>query len=257
MILTGNIGNASITLGVYSEESRIASASISALLDRSVDEYAVLLKGVLEIAGIDLSKLNGCIFSSVVPPLTGRLAAAVQKLTGLKPLTVGPGIKTGFPIRIDQQTQLGGDIVALAAGLLASRPCPAVSIYFGTATTLVTVDRSGALLGVSIAPGLGLSLDALSARTAQLPRISLERPPAAIGRNTQDAMNSGVVFGTASMLDGMLGRIADELGEPLASVTATGSLAELVVPCCTSDIVIDPDLMHRGLYELYKKQQRK
>lgn len=254
MLLTINIGNTYTTLSVYRDEKQAAGSSVASDCQRTVDEYAAALKNVLNLNGVAEAEIDGCMLSSVVPALTPKIKAAILKLTGVTPVVVGPGVKTGFPLRIDQQTQLGGDIVACVAGALSRYKAPLIVIYFGTAITLSVINSSGAFLGTAIAPGLQLSLDALSQRTAQLPHLTIGPAEGAIGRNTEASMTAGVILGCASMVDGMVERMAEELGAK-PNVVATGSMAELVAPYCKMEIATDPQLLHDGLRWLYHKSR--
>ncbi len=256
MILALDIGNTNITIGCYHGEqlkfiSRMASDS-----SRMEDQYAIELRDILDINGVSAQEIEGSIISSVVPPLTTYIRRAVVKITKTQPLLVGPGIKTGLDIRIDNPASLGADFVAGCVAALDRYPCPSIIIDMGTATTFAVLDTQKTMVGGCIMPGVRISLEALCSRTAQLPQISLEAPRHAIGKNTVDSMASGTVLGAASMLDGMCARMEAELNAP-CTVIATGGLAHLIVPHCSRKVFLDENLLLDGLRMLYQRNQEK
>lgn len=252
MILTIDVGNSNIVLGGWNGEKLQFVSRLKTDRNRMRDDYAVALKGVLELHQVRMAEVEGSILSSVVPQVTEPLVGAVEKLTGKHPLVLGPGLKTGLDIRIDNPSQLGADIVADAVGALAKYPLPLILFDLGTATTIGAIDRHGHYLGGVIFPGVRLGLDALASRTAQLPQIGLEPPRCVIGSNTEQAMKSGAVFGTASFLDGMVARMEEELGEK-ATVVATGGIAHEIVEHCRCDVRYDADLLLEGLRLIYMR----
>lgn len=252
MILTIDVGNSNVVLGGWNGEKLTFVSRMKTDRGRMRDDHAVTLKGVLELNGVRVSEVEGAILSSVVPQVTGPLAGAVEKLTGKRALVLGPGLKTGLDIRIDNPSQLGSDIVADAVGALQKYPRPVILFDLGTATTIGTIDREGHYLGGVIFPGVRLGLDALSARTAQLPQVGLEPPHNVIGPNTVEAMKSGAVYGTASFVDGMVARIEEELGGE-ATVVATGGIAHEIVPHCRCGVVYDANLLLEGLLAIYRR----
>ena len=256
MILALDIGNTNITIGCYNGDrlkfiSRMASDS-----SRMEDQYAIELRDILDINGVCAQEIEGSIISSVVPPLTTYIRRAVVKITKTHPLLVGPGIKTGLDIRIDNPASLGADFVAGCVAALDRYPCPSIIIDMGTATTFAVLDAQKAMVGGCIMPGVRISLEALCGRTAQLPQISLEAPRRVIGKNTTDCMASGSVLGAAAMIDGMCSRIEAELKAP-CTVIATGGLAHVVIPHCTRDSFLDENLLLDGLRMLYQRNQEK
>jgi type III pantothenate kinase len=256
MVLTLDIGNTNISMGAVDEDGIIFSGRLSAVKSRSTDEYAVLLRLIADQHGFDLRAVEGAIISSVVPQLTPVLRDAVKFAAGKTPLVVGPGVKSGLNIRIDDPAELGADFVAAAVAACASYPLPCITIDMGTATALGVLDGNGTYIGGAISPGVMVSLDALAAGTSQLPHVSLEAPAAAIGRSTVSCMKSGLVFGTAAMLDGLIDRFEEQLGQT-ASVVATGDWAEVIIPHCRrNDILIDPELNMRGLWLIWNKNKR-
>ena len=218
----------------------------------TADQYAVTIKNVLSLYTEDAKDIEDCIISSVVPSVASSVSNAVSKLCEIVPLMIGPGVKTGLNIKIDNPAQLGADLVAGAVGALSKYTLPCIVIDMGTATTISVIDKNGSFLGGVIAAGVNLTLKALAENTAQLTSIHIEAPRSVIGSNTVDCMKSGLVYGTAAMLDGLLERIEDELSYP-AAVVATGGLAKEIIPHCNHTIVYDENLLLEGLREIYYK----
>lgn len=252
MILTIDIGNTNTVLGCWREGRLILTVRLHTNRDQTADEYCLLITGLLRNRGIALEELSGGILSSVVPELKKVMKDAMELMTGKAFLTVGAGLKTGLNIRMDNPAQLGADLVVDAVAALSKYKPPLVIFDMGTATTMSVVDGSGAYLGGMIIPGLRLSVDALSARAAQLPYIHLGPPEKFIGSNTIDCMQSGAVYGSALMIDGLIQRTAEELGQPVTAV-ATGGLMAVVHNFCREPLHYDENLMLEGLYLLYKK----
>ncbi len=256
MILAIDVGNSNIVLGGYSQDTLLFTVRVSSDVSKTSDEYAVQIKSVLTIHNIEPEQITGSIISSVVPQITLSLRDALVTLTGQKPMIVEPGIKTGINIRIDNPAQLGSDLLVDSVAAAALYPLPAIVIDMGTATTLGVVDQGNAMLGGAIFPGVRVSVNALSNQTAQLPYISIQSPKRAIGANTIDCMQSGMVFGTASMLDGMIDRFQEELGKK-CTVVATGGLAEEICRHTRHKIHYNPNLLLEGLHIIYKKNTDK
>lgn len=254
MLLTVDIGNTNVTLGVFEGEDLCSTARLATHTDKTPDQYAVEIREVLGLHGMSIDGIDGAIISSVVPSVGSAIADAISLLCGVTPLVLGPGIKTGLNIRIDNPAQLGADLAAGAAGALAKYALPCIIIDMGTATTLTALDRNGCFLGGAIAAGVRLTLQALAGGTAALPLIHPAAPKAVIGRNTVDCMQSGIVYGTAAMLDGLIERMEDELGEP-ATVIATGGLAPQIICHCRKPIVYDEHLLLDGLRRIYDKNR--
>lgn len=255
MILAIDMGNTQIEIGVLRNDDILMSERLSTDQGRTETEYAVLLHTIFELRGIDPKEISGAIISSVVPPLTGIIRRAVKKVTGVDAFLVGPGLKTGLKLMIDDPRTLGADIVVDSVAVSALYGYPAVVIDMGTATTVTYLDREGHYRGGAIIPGLIAATEALISRTSQLPKISFDKPPAAIGRNTVDALKSGALFGQAAMLDGMIERFREEMGEPEAKVVATGGLSDVVVPYCKHPVILDRELMLKGLKLIYEKNR--
>lgn len=252
MILAIDIGNTNIVIGCFKDEKIIFTERLSTNQTATVLEYAISLKNVLEMYEIAQSSVKGAIISSVVPNITRTVSLAVEKIAHTKPLIVGPGIKTGLSIKIDNPAQLGSDLVVGAVAGIAEYKAPMVIMDLGTATTVFVVNKDKEYLGGMIMPGINVSLNSLVGGTSQLPKISLEPPKRIIGTNTIDAMKSGILYSTAGGLDGIIERIEDELGEPVTAV-ATGGLAKVIVPICKHDIILDDELLLKGLRIIYNK----
>ena len=252
MLLAIDIGNTNVTLGGYNGDVLSFTARLSTNADKTGDQYAVEIKDILSLYGQNYEDIEDCIIASVVPAVSSSISAAVSKLCHIVPLNLGPGVKTGINIKIDNPAQLGADLVAGAVGALAEYTMPCIIIDMGTASTISVLDRNGAFLGGVIAAGVRLTLKALCENTTLLPSIHIEAPSSAIGSNTVDSMKSGLVFGTAAMLDGMLERIEDELNEP-ATIVATGGLSKEIIPHCKKKIIYNENLLLDGLREIYEK----
>ena len=255
MVFTVDIGNSNIVIGVIKDREVLFVERVSTDIGATALEYAVIFRSALEMHRIPLDGIDGSIISSVVPPLTVMVNEAILKLTGTEALVVGPGIKTGLHIAIDNPAQLGADMVVGAVAAIDKYPLPQIVIDMGTATTISAIDENGKFLGGTIGPGMRTALDSLVSNTAQLPNIGFEAPPHVIGKNTVDSMKSGVLFGNAAMLDGMIDRIEAELGRP-ATVIATGGLAQFIIPLCRHEIIYDEQLLLAGLALLYDKNTR-
>lgn len=252
MILAIDIGNTNITMGGYVGDKIQFISRLATDPRRTADQYAVELYDLMRISGFSATDTEGCIIASVVPTVGSSISEAVSKLTGVKPIVLGPGVKTGINIKIDNPAQLGADLAAGAAGALGKYPMPCIIIDMGTATTLSVMDENGAFLGGVIAAGVGLTLNALTHNTALLSEIPIEAPQNAIGRNTVECMQSGLVFGTAAMIDGMVNRIEGELGKE-CSVVATGGRAAQIVSHCKKQMILDDNLLLDGLIKIYSK----
>ena len=252
MILAIDIGNTNIVLGCMEHDRILVEARMATDLLKTSDQYCVELKNLLNLYEIDPKSVEGVIISSVVPPVLNSCKTAVRKLTGKTPMIVGPGIKTGLNIRMEHPTEVGSDLIVAAVAAIAEYGAPLLLVDMGTATTITAIDADGAFVGGCICPGVKISMDALTGRTAQLPGISLDEPQTAIGKNTRDSMRSGIMFGSAAMLDGLLDRMEAELGTP-ARVIATGGIAKFVIPLCRREILYDRCLMLKGLRLLYKR----
>lgn len=254
MILTIDIGNTNIILGGFDEDTLCFSSRISTDINKTEDEYAACIKSVLSLYGVDPSDINGAIISSVVPPLNDAIKKAISFLFSVEALVVGPGVKSGINIHCDTPSSVGSDIICACVAVKKLYSLPALIVDMGTATKISLLDKNGTFVGVSIAPGVTMGLNALSEDTAQLPKISLSDPSAVIAKNTVDSMKSGVVFGHASMIDGMIERINEELGDE-PSVYATGGLAHDIMKHCKHSFTLDEHLVLKGLNIIYGKNK--
>ena len=252
MILTIDVGNTHTILGAYSKDNLIFTSRISTDKRKTQDEYAVAIRDVLSLYSTISNEVRGAIISSVVPQVSGLLEGAIESLFGCKVFVVGPGVKTGLNIKIDNPAQLGADLVCVSVAAQCKYPLPSIVFDLGTATTISAITKSGEMVGGSIIAGVGTALNALSQGTAQLPQISLKGDVSVIGSNTVDCMRSGEIIGTAAMIDGMISRYKEVLGED-ACVVATGGLASSIVPHCREKITVDDNLLLDGLYTIYKK----
>lgn len=255
MILTIDIGNSNIVIGGVQEDQICFEARLRTDATKTSDEYCIDLKILLDVYHICAEQIEGSIIASVVPQVLNSMQTAVKKLTGLQSLVVGPGLKTGLNIRIENPNQTGADLVVGCVAALREHKPPMIVVDMGTATTMVVLDQSGALIGGCICPGVKISLDALTERTALLPGLQLDQPKKAIGRNTIDCMRSGIMMGTAAMLDGMIDRMEQELGCE-TTVVATGGVSRFVLPLCKRSIIYDKDLLIKGLAALYRDNKR-
>ena len=256
MILTVDIGNTNIVLGGVRDQDIVFEARLKTDATKTSDQYCVDLKILLDVYGIAANDIEGAIIGSVVPQVLNSFQTAIKKLTGKTSLVVGPGLKTGLNIRLENPGQTGADLVAADVAALREHKPPLIVIDMGTATTMSVLDQSGAHIGGCIIPGVKISMDALTDRTALLPGLQLDQPKAAIGRNTIDAMRSGIMMGTACMIDGMVQRFQEELGYK-TTVIATGGIAKFIIPMCKTPIIYDKDLLIKGLAALYRDNCRK
>lgn len=249
MILAIDIGNTNIVVGCCEDNKVSFVERISTNHSSTELEYAISLKTILELYNIDFAAIDGAIISSVVPAVTTTMKRAVKKITGNNALIIGKGVKTGLDIVIDNPSQLGSDLIVDAVAGIEEYGAPLIIFDLGTATTISVVNKNKQYIGGVIMPGMGISLNAMVSGTSQLPRISLDEPGDVIGTNTINSMKSGILYGTASSMDGMIERIKAEIGE--CTVVATGGLAGSVVPLCKNEIILDDELLLKGLMRIY------
>ncbi len=254
MLLAVDIGNTNITLGVYEEQILLFTARLATDNKTTADQYAIYLKNILELHGCGHVDIEDCIIASVVPTVAASLRQAVSFLCDIVPLELGPGVKTGLNIKIDNPAQLGADLVAGAVGAINEYTLPCIVIDMGTATTLSVIDENATYRGGVIAAGVRLTLKALTENTAALPSVSINAPKNVIGTNTVDCMKSGLVFGAAAMLDGLIDQISSELGA-FPTVVATGGLSKEIVTHCHHDIIYNENLLLEGLREIYERNK--
>lgn len=252
MLLAIDVGNTNIVFGCIEGRKILFTERLSTDHNKTALEYAITFKNVMELHAIVPSDINGAIIASVVPPVTSLIGKALEKIVGCTPMIVGPGLKTGLNIIMDNPAQVGADLIVGAVAGIDAYPCPLVLIDMGTATTICVIDEKKRYIGGMILPGIRVSLDSLTSRTSQLPRIGLDPPKRLIGKNTVECMKSGILYGNASCIDGMIDRIEEELQQK-ATVVATGGLAERIVPLCRHQVILDDELLLKGLLLLYEK----
>lgn len=250
MVLTIDVGNSNIVVGAYEGGECRFLTRVATDIHREADQYAVELAGIFGLYKVDTFTIDGVAIASVVPGITGILTKALKHFTSHKPMVLALPHAYNLQVMIDNPAELGTDILASAIAVINQYTLPAIIIDMGTATKLTAIDAKGNLLGVSIAPGLYLSLNALITGASQLGGISMQAPSAAIGTNTPSSIRSGLLLGTASMLDGMISRFETELGGA-ATVISTGGAAPIVVPHCHKEIIYNETLLLDGLYQAY------
>jgi len=254
MILVVDIGNTNIVVGCVEGKNILFRERLSTAHRATKLEYSVLFKTAFDMYGIEYKTIEGAIISSVVPSVTNVVKEAIENLCGISVMVVGPGIKTGVSIVIDNPAQLGSDLVVDAVASVEEYSVPQIVIDLGTATTVSAINKNKQFLGGAILPGVAVSHDALIGKTAQLPKVAFEKPKKIIGSNTIDSIKSGILYGNAGAIDGIIERFEEELGEK-CTVIATGGLAKVIVPLCKRDIIIDEDLLLKGLMLIYEKNK--
>lgn len=255
MILVFDVGNTNMLLGVYRlkpQPELLIHWKLSTDRSRTADEYAILIRNLCRLDGINHKAIQAVVISSVVPPLMPTLERMSKKYFGIEPMVVGPGTRTGMPIIFENPKEVGADRVVNAVAAFEQYGGPLVVVDFGTATTYCAISEKGEYLGGAIAPGVTVSTEALFARAAKLPRIELVKPPRIIAKNTITGMQSGIIYGFAGQVDGIVGRMKSELGAN-ARVIATGEMAELIAPETKSVDIVDPLLTLRGLSIIYQR----
>ncbi len=255
MLLAIDIGNSNIVIGGIEENKTRFEARIATDRIKTSDQYGVEIKSMLDLFHVALDEVEGCIISSVVPPVFNAVRTGVVKVTGKNPMVVGPGIKTGLNIHMDDPTSVGSDRIVIAVAALQEYKPPLILVDMGTATTIEVVDQGNTYLGGCIIPGVRVSAEALSSRASQLPGIQLDKPKRVIGKNTVECMRSGIMYGAAAMLDGMLDRMEDELGKK-TTVVATGGMAQFIAPLCKREMKLEKDLLLKGLNIIYRKNKK-
>jgi len=256
MLLVIDAGNTNIKLGLYEKEKLCSTFRLATERQKTDDQFAVILFSFFQAYNINYSDIDGCIISSVVPPITAPLQLGVKKLLGIDSIVLGAGIKTGLNIKIDDTSAIGSDIVASCVAAAAFYDCPCIVIGMGTATTISVLDETKTMIGGSLIPGVSISLNALISTSALLPSVSLDAPKKVIGTNTDECMRSGIVLGSACMLDGMIEKIETALNQS-CTLIATGGIAPTIVTKCKHDIILRDDLILEGLRLIYVKNQRK
>ncbi len=254
MILVIDIGNTNIVLGVYKEQKLVHHWRISTDKSRTMDEYAVIVRSFFNLSKFSFNDIHGAIISSVVPPVTPILEMMVEKYFSVTPLSVGPGIKTGLSIAYDNPREIGADRIVNAIAGFNKYGGPLVIVDFGTATTFCAISQKGEYLGGAIAPGIGISTEALFQRASKLPRVEIVKPKSIIGKNTVNGMQAGIYYGFCGQVDRIVELMQEELGGQ-AKIVATGGLAELIAGDSKKIEVIDPFLTLEGLIIIYEKNR--
>lgn len=251
MLLVFDVGNTNIVLGLFDRDGLATKWRIATERHRTADELGMVFKNLFDFRGYTFDQIRGVAISSVVPPLTPILTTMCHRYFDQEPLVIGPGVKTGMPIRYENPREVGADRIVNAVAALRRYGGPLVVVDFGTATTFCAISRDGQYLGGAIAPGIGISTEALFEHAAKLPRVELARPRSIIGKNTVMSMQAGIYYGFVGQLEKIVTLIKEEMGEPQAKVVATGGLARLI--CEGSRLVdqIDPDLTLWGLKYIY------
>ena len=254
MILVCDVGNTNVVFGLYDADNCISNFRLVSSKNMYLDEYVAKINSIVKDKKIDVSKIEGAIMSSVMPSITKTIKDAIKVVFNLEPLVLGAGVKTGMPILTDSPSEVGTDLIAACVGAVSRYGKPLVLVDLGTASKINVIDKNGAFIGCLIAPGLKLSNEALIHTAPQLPIITYEAPRKVIGKNTMDSMNSAAIYGTASMIDGLVKKIERELGYPTIKL-ATGGLQELVTPYCEIPFLVDQEILLYGLYKIYVKNK--
>ncbi|MBR5438555.1 MAG: type III pantothenate kinase [Clostridia bacterium] len=256
MLLAIDMGNTNITLGAYKNGELIFVSRLYTSRHKSSDEYAINLSDIFELYNVSPTDFTGCVLASVVPELTDPIVKAVNRVTGIDPVIVGAENYGELKVEILPVSYLGADLIAGAVAAREKYPLPCLVADLGTATKILVIDDQGVFRGCTISPGVKISLDALAKNAALLPSISFTTPKKAVGENTTECMQSGIVFGTAAMLDGMFRRIRNELGYDTYTLVATGGYSAGIIPCCEEEIIYDENLLLDGLKAIYEKAKK-
>lgn len=253
MLLTIDIGNTNITMGIYEGDELLFTSRLATDRKRTSDQYSVELLNIFKLHNASCSGFSGAIISSVVPEVVNAVGSAVETVTGVTPKVLSSDIGTGLKIVTGTEGFLGADLAVASVAAIDKYELPCFIVDLGTATKIL-LDEDGVFLGCTISAGVGISLEALAKKTSQLPAVRLTAPPTSIGTNTVDCMQSGTVFGTAAMLDGLTARMERDFGRKVKTTVATGGLAEEIVKNCDREIIFDRDLILEGLKNIYKRK---
>ncbi|GFR38432.1 type III pantothenate kinase [Insulibacter thermoxylanivorax] len=252
MILVMDVGNTNIVLGVYEGKELLHNWRLSTNRSATADEYGLMISNLFKHVQLDVSEISGVILSSVVPPLNHLMEEMCERYLGKNPFIVGPGLKTGLNIRYENPKEVGADRIVNAVAAIEQYGAPLIIVDFGTATTYDYIDEHGQYIGGAIAPGIGISTEALYQKAAKLPRIELSKPKSTVGRNTVASMQSGIIYGYVGQVDGIVSRICAET-KLKPRVIATGGFAELIASESKTIEIVDPLLTLTGLRILYER----
>ena len=252
VIFVLDVGNTNTVLGVYEGETLKHHWRIETNRNKTEDEYGMMIKSLFQHDGLQFEQIEGVIISSVVPPIMAALERMCKKYFHVKPLVVGPGVKTGLNIKYENPREVGADRIVNAVAGIHEYGMPLIIVDFGTATTYCYIDKNSDYMGGLIAPGIGISTEALYTRASKLPRIEITRPETVVGKNTVSAMQAGILFGYVGQVEGIVSRIKKEFNAD-ATVIATGGLAGLIAKECSMIDIVDPDLTLKGLLLIYKR----
>lgn len=254
MILAIDMGNTNITLGAYKENKLIFVSRLYTQRKKSADEFAINILDIFNLYGVSPKDFTDAILSSVVPELTGIISKAVMLTIGKEPLLVGKDCNGNLKVEILPVEQLGADLICGCVGAISKYPLPCLVIDMGTATKILAIDKSGYFVGCIISPGVKISLDALTSGAALLPSVNFTKPQKVVGTNTTECMQSGSVYGTASMIDGLISRMTKELSFEKPTLVSTGGYSKGIIPCCENEIIYDENLLLDGLKIIYDKR---
>ncbi len=255
MLLVMDVGNTNTVLGVYETTRLVAHWRLTTVRDRTVDEYGILARTLLSLAGIEVSAIQHIIIASVVPPLNSVLEAMARSYFKLRPLFVEPGVKTGMPILYENPQEVGADRIVNGVAAYERCKCALIVVDFGTATTFDAISAKGEYLGGAIAPGLSISAEALFERAARLPRVDIRRPPKVIGRNTTHSLQSGLFHGYIALVQGILERMRQEMGEKVRTIGTGGLVQALEADLRTVLDDLDPNLTLEGLRIIHERNR--
>ena len=254
MILVCDLGNTNVVFGMYENDTCLITFRLVSSKLMGQDEYVAKINSIIRDKNIDVSKVTGAIMSSVMPSISMIIFNAIKEVFNVEPLILGSGVKTGMPILTDNPNEVGTDLIAACVGATSKYGKPLVLVDFGTATKINVIDKNGAFIGCVIAPGIKISNESLVNVAPQLPMINYKAPKKVIGKNTMDSMNSAAVYGTASMIDGMIRKIERELGYTTFKLS-TGGLQGYITPYCEIPFSVDQDILLYGLYKIYVKNK--
>ncbi len=252
VIFVLDVGNTNTVLGVYEGDTLNHHWRIETNRNKTEDEYGMMIKSLFQHDGLQFEQIEGVIISSVVPPIMAALERMCEKYFHVKPLVVGPGVKTGLNIKYENPREVGADRIVNAVAGIHEYGTPLIIVDFGTATTYCYIDESSHYMGGLIAPGIGISTEALYTRASKLPRIEITRPEAVVGKNTVSAMQAGILYGYVGQVEGIVSRIKKE-NNTNPTVIATGGLAGLIAKECSMIDIVDSDLTLKGLLLIYKR----